>query len=43
MGQNLFWGIGPAFVMYLLLRDWWHQGYWPLSKKIKDDDHHDYV
>jgi hypothetical protein len=35
---SLFWGIGPAIVMYLLLRDWWSQGGWPLRRDGNEDD-----
>jgi len=35
---SLFWGIGPAIVMYILLWDWWGHGGWPLRREGDDDD-----
>ncbi len=34
---SLFWGIGPVIVMYLLLRDWWDHGHWPLPSRDGDE------
>ena len=40
---SLFWGIGPAFVMYLVIRDWWdHRDLWHVPfNKIDGDDGED--
>jgi len=35
---SLFWGIGPAFVMYLLVRDWWDYGHRPIDDEMEGDD-----
>ena len=35
---SLFWGIGPAFVVYLLLRDWWNQVYVPTARRWTEGD-----
>lgn len=33
---SLFWGIGPALVMYLVLRDWWDYGHRPVDREDSD-------